>query len=449
MPNRSSAVVCSGCGHHSARWLGQCPACHGWGTFQDVEAAPSPAADGVRARPIGEVPRAAARRWSTGIGELDRVLGGGIVPGSVAVVSGEPGIGKSTLMLQVAAQAAGDRTVLYVTGEETAAQVRLRADRLGLGGPRLLLVATSDLSSALAQVAEHEPALVVVDSIQTLSDPAAGAGPGSLTQVRACADGLALAARSRGLAVVMVGHVTKEGTLAGPRALEHLVDVVLSFDGDHHHALRLLRATKNRFGSTGEIGCFTMRDVGLVEVTDPSRLFLGDRPDGVAGSAVTVTMEGQRPLAVEVQALVAASPLQLPRRQVSGLDPHRVQLLAAVLERRAEVQLSRRDLFASAVGGVRLREPAADLACCLAIGSSEADRPLQSRLVAVGEVGLSGEVRVVPQLARRLAEAARLGSRGAVVAASYDGPDHGLELHRVADVRSALRVALVRRIRAA
>lgn len=408
----------------------------------------APVAPAAAARPIGEVPLQDAERLPTGLGEFDRVLGGGLVPGAAVLLGGEPGVGKSTLLLQVAndiaatAASDGGRPVLYVSGEESPGQIRLRAERLGTAAADLLVAADTSLPSVLGLVGQHAPRVLVLDSIQTVSDPALPSSPGSVVQVRECAASLVRLAKATGTAVVLVGHVTKEGSIAGPRVLEHLVDVVLSFEGDDLHALRLLRAVKNRFGASGEIGCFEMSSEGLREVVDPSRLFVGDHTERATGVALTVALEGPRPLVVEVQALVADAVAPLPRRQATGVDTSRLPMLVAVLDQRARVDVGRRDLFASAVGGVRLKEPAADLAICLAIASAHAGRPIARRLVAIGEVELAGEVRVVPQIDRRLAEAARLGSTDAVVPAAYDGGAHGLRLHRVGDLRSAIVAAL-------
>ena len=383
--------------------------------------------------------------WSarpTGIDELDRVLGGGLVPGSVTLLGGEPGIGKSTLLLQVAAAGAntGSRC-LVVSAEESAQQVRLRAERLGTLHPRLLVQAETSLPAILAGVDQCDPDLLVVDSIQTVFDPEIGSAPGSVSQVRECAHQLVQVAKARGMAVVLVGHVTKEGALAGPRVLEHVVDTVLAFEGERHHALRLLRAVKHRFGPTGELGLFEMTEGGLAGVPDPSRLFLGDRREGVAGSAVVPTMEGQRPLLVEVQALVIDTAVPMPRRSAQGLDGSRLALWLAVLERRCGIGFGKQEVYASAVGGVRITEPGADLAVVLALASATHDAPLEDGLVAVGEVGLGGEVRQVAHIERRLTEARRLGFTEAIVPASApDGPP-GLRLFRVRSVNDALRVA--------
>lgn len=427
--------------------MGRCPSCGAWGSMSE-EAAVPPRSTGGRggpsatALPLAEVAEDDATRDPTGIGELDRVLGGGIVRGSVVLLGGEPGVGKSTLLLLAAgAFAATGRTVLYVSAEESSAQVRLRADRLGMLETGVLVAAERRVPPILELVEQHRPGLLVVDSIQTVLDPDHGSVAGSVAQVRDCAGAFADLAKRTGVAVVLVGHVTKEGAIAGPRVLEHLVDVVLTFDGHGDGGLRFLRATKNRFGAAEEVGCFEMTGTGLAEVLDPSRLFLVDDPLEAPGIVRTVTLEGPRPLAVEVQALAAPSDLSTPRRQPTGIDPARFALLVAVLERRGGISFRGLDLFVSAVGGVRLREPAADLAICLAITSSWCDHALPSGLAAVGEVGLVGEVRATPRVEPRLAEAARLGSTAAIVPASYDGPGHGLRLTRVRGLAEAVEAA--------
>ena len=388
----------------------------------------------------------ADERAATGIAEFDRVLGGGLVPGSVTLLGGEPGAGKSTLLLQAAdALAATGRTVLYVSAEESPGQVRLRAERLDALAEGLLLAAESDVPAILGLVDNHAPDVLIVDSIQTVRLPDLTGPAGSVSQVRECAAALVTSAKERGIATMLVGHVTKDGQLAGPRVLEHLVDAVCEMEGDRHHALRLLRATKNRFGAVGEVGCFEMTGAGLVGVDDAGRLFMGDTPLGTPGVAVTIALEGQRPLACEVQALVADTPLTNPRRVASGLDSQRLNLLVAVLERRAGVSLATRDVYASSVGGVRLSEPAVDLALCFAIASSRMELPVPAATVIVGEVGLAGELRLVASTQRRLSEAQRLGFTGAVVPAAYDGPDCGLRLQRARDLSNALDVGLAPR----
>jgi DNA repair protein RadA/Sms len=391
--------------------------------------------------PIGDVELGAVRAWPTGSSELDRVLGGGLVPGSVTLIGGEPGVGKSTLLTQVAASiAVGGLDVLYVSAEESRQQVRVRAGRLGALAPTLWLASETELGNVLAHIDRVRPAVVVVDSIQTIHDPALGSAPGSIVQVRECAHRLVREAKQRDLAVVLVGHVTKEGGLAGPRVLEHVVDTVLCFEGERHHALRLLRAAKHRFGSTAELGLFEMTDAGLEPVPDASALFLADRRPGVAGSAVVPTLEGQRPLLVELQSLVASSNLPMPRRSAQGVDGGRLAFLLAVLERRAAVSLTGADVFALAVGGVKVTEPGADLALALAVTSSRRDTPLPADLVACAEVGLGGELRQAGQTSRRLAEAARLGFGCALLPYSAPDPPPGLRALRAGTIADALRL---------
>lgn len=458
MSKTRTQARCQHCGHVEPRWLGRCPGCDAWGSMHDetvragersaVAGRTAPAdRSGRRARPIAEVPLSDADRVATGIGELDRVLGGGLVPGSVTLVGGEPGAGKSTLLLQAAATMAsgdggGGLTVLYVSAEESAPQVRARAERIGALAPTLLLASETQLPAILDLVAEHDPAMLICDSIQTVADPEVAGTPGGVGQVRECAAVLSRVAKERGMACLLVGHVTKDGQLAGPRVLEHLVDAVCEVDGDRHHALRLVRASKNRFGPVGEVGCFEMTGAGLAGVPDAGRLFVGDAGEGTAGVAVTIALEGHRALACEMQALVAPSSLTNPRRVASGVDTARLALLVAVCQRRADVDLSTSDVYASTVGGVRLVEPAVDLALCLALASSRWDRPVGRNLVALGEVGLAGELRRVPQTDARLAEAARLGFASALVPAAYDGPRHGLRVHPARDLAQALGLAL-------
>jgi DNA repair protein RadA/Sms len=394
------------------------------------------------ARPIVAVSVTPARHRPSGVPELDRVLGGGLVPGSVVLLAGEPGVGKSTLLLEVAHQWAagsGDQVALVVSGEESASQVRLRAERTGALHDRLYIAAETDLSAILGHVDAVRPGLLVLDSVQTISSPTADSVPGGVTQVRAVTAAMVAAAKERGIATVLVGHVTKDGAVAGPRTLEHLVDVVLHFEGDRHSSLRMVRAVKNRFGPADEVGCFEMHDGGIRGLADPSGLFLNRHPEAVPGTCVTVALEGRRPLLAEVQALVAPTPVP-PRRTVSGLDGARLAMVLAVLQRRARLRLHDRDVFAATVGGVRVAEPAADLALALAVASAATDLPLGSGLVAVGEVGLAGEVRPVSSVPRRLAEAARLGFRRALVPPGVERPSHGgLEVVEVPDLATALR----------
>ncbi len=420
----SPSFRCSECGWQAVKWVGRCGECQAWGSVSEVGAVTvrTTAAAAVErpAIPIGEVDARRAVARPTGVPEFDRVLGGGLVPGAVVLVAGEPGIGKSTLLLDVAARAAragehGERRVLYVTGEESAAQVRSRAERIEAMARTLYLASETDLASVLGQIEQIEPDLVVIDSVQTISSAQVEGSAGNVTQVREVAASLIQAAKSRGIAVLLVGHVTKDGSIAGPRVLEHLVDVVIQFEGERHSRLRLVRAVKNRYGPTDEVGCFDLSDVGIVGLADPSGLFLSGRTAEVPGTCVTVTLEGRRPLVTEVQALVTRSSLTTPRRATSGLDTARVNMILAVLDKRAEAPIGGSDAYLSTVGGVRITEPAADLAICLALAGAITDRPLPAGTVAFGEVGLAGEIRPVTGAHRRLSEAQRLGFTRAVV----------------------------------
>lgn len=412
---------CGDCGAEHPKWSGRCTACGAWNSLvEDVEAESSgmatPAAllgPPPEVQRITQIDPLEGQPRPTGIGEVDRVLSGGLVPGSVTLLGGEPGVGKSTLLLQLLASIPGP--TLYVTAEESAQQVRLRADRLGALHDRISLLAETSLPRIRAAANALRPELLVIDSIQTVTDPDLGSGPGSVTQVRGCAQQLVTDAKANGITTLLVGHVTKEGALAGPRVLEHLVDTVLSFEGERHHALRLLRAAKHRFGTTNELGLFEMESDGLRAVPDASSLFLADRRVGVPGSVVTPVLEGHRPLLVEVQALATLSAFSTPKRTAQGFDHSRLAVLLAVLEQRAGVLLSPCDVYASVVGGIRLAEPGADLAICIAAASAVTGRPVPNKVVVCGEVGLAGELRQVPQTPRRLAEAARLGFRTAIV----------------------------------
>ena len=439
---------CSECGLTVAKWVGRCPECQAWGTLTEVgapaggRAAVSAGPVSSPAQPIDQVDVEAARSRPTGVAELDRVLGGGLVPGAVVLLAGEPGVGKSTLLLDCAARAArAGSPTLYVTGEESAAQVRLRAGRTGALEPHLWLAAETDLAAVVGHVEAVSPGLLVVDSVQTIASAEVEGSAGGVTQVRAVAAALIAVAKSRGIATVLVGHVTKDGAIAGPRLLEHLVDVVLHFEGDRHSTLRMVRAVKNRFGPADEVGCFSLGDGGIEGLADPSGLFLSRRPEPVPGTCVTVTVEGRRPLLAEVQALVAPSPGGgSPRRAVSGLDGSRVAMTLAVVERRGAVPLGRSDVYTSTVGGVRLTEPATDLAVALAVISAASDVALPTDVLALGELGLSGEVRPVPGVQRRLAEAVRLGFRRALVPVGTGAPPEGMTTWEVADLSGALVV---------
>jgi DNA repair protein RadA/Sms len=367
--------------------------------------------------PIGQVDAAAASAQPTGLDELDRVLGGGLVPGAVLLLAGEPGVGKSTLLLEAGALVAAKAPVLYVTGEESAAQVRLRADRIGSVSENLYLAAETDLDAIISHVAAVNPSLLIIDSVQTISASGVDGVPGGVTQVREVAAALTAVAKDRALPTILVGHVTKDGSVAGPRTLEHLVDVVLHFEGDRNSRLRMVRAMKNRYGPTDEVGCFDLGEYGLIGLADPSGLFLSRHHEPVPGTCVTVTLEGRRPLLAEVQALVAASYVEVPRRVTSGLDSSRVGMVLAVLERRAGLKIGKSDVFAATVGGVRLTEPSVDMAIALAMASSVSNLAIPQGVIAFGEVGLAGEVRPVAGVPRRVAEAERMGFRRAIVPA--------------------------------
>ncbi|GGS75631.1 DNA repair protein RadA [Planobispora rosea] len=411
---------CSECGWQTAKWVGRCGECQSWGTVDEETARSgvSVATGGAvtaPAVPIGQVKAEVAHARTTGVPELDRVLGGGLVPGAVVLLAGEPGIGKSTLLLEAASKIARQQTVLYVTGEESAAQVRLRADRIGAIHDSLYLAAETDLSALVTHVEKVQPGLLVVDSVQTIGSTQATGVPGGVTQVREVAGNLVRMAKERGMSTVLVGHVTKEGSIAGPRTLEHLVDVVLHFEGDRHSRLRMVRAIKNRYGPVDEVGCFDLHENGIEGIADASGLFVSHRAEPVPGTCVTVTMEGTRPLPAEVQALVARTEAQQPRRSSSGLDPYRVTMVLAVLERRLNARLGGCDVFTATVGGIKLSDPAIDLSVMLAVASAAGDKALPPGLVVLGEVGLAGELRPVRDVRRRLSEAARLGFTRALV----------------------------------
>lgn len=450
---------CSECGWTTVKWVGRCGECQAWGTVAetgpDATSGRTPAATiAVPAVPIGDVDASQARFHTTGVSELDRVLGGGLVPGAVVLMAGEPGIGKSTLLLDVAAKVArhrrpeGDtRTVLYVTGEESAAQVRLRADRIGAVADTLFLAAETDLGRALGQIEKADPDLLIVDSVQTLQSQSVEGTGGGVTQVREVAASLINEAKSRNMTTVLVGHVTKDGSIAGPRLLEHLVDVVCQFEGEKHSRIRLLRAVKNRYGPTDEVGCFDLTETGITSVEDPSGLFVSRTALPVSGTCLTVTLEGRRPLLAEVQALLDRSSTAQPRRATAGLDSQRVAMLLAVLQRRAGVNLAGLDCYVSTVGGVKLTEPSTDLAVAMALASAAQDRPLPQRLVCFGEVGLAGEVRPVPGIGRRIQEVARLGFTHAVVPASPTGPGPvpaGFTVREVTTISDAMELLFPR-----
>ena len=465
MARAESRFVCQTCGASYLRWEGQCRACESWNTLVETVVRVPTRAEGARAagrdatrsaRPaadvvaLADVQSPSVPRIATGLAELDRVLGGGIVPGSLVLVGGEPGVGKSTLLLQVAAGVVAPRgRVLYATGEESAAQVRLRASRLGLldgpAGPGIEVLAASEVGRVVEHARATMPTLVVVDSIQTMTVDELDGPAGSVGQVKESALRLMDLAKGDGVAVILVGHVTKDGSIAGPKTLEHLVDAVLELGGERSGVLRVVRATKNRFGSTEEIGVFELGERGLIEVADPGRAFLVEHDRAAAGSVVAATMEGSRPLLVEVQALVATAGFGTPARRVSGIDPNRLALLLAVLGRRAGVGLGGHDVYANLAGGLAVAEPGLDLPLALALASSFRDRPVAPATVAVGEVGLLGELRVIGGLERRLREAARLGFERAIVPATGRGRPPtvaGLEVIAVPTLRDAIRIGL-------
>ncbi|WP_066366835.1 DNA repair protein RadA [Herbidospora mongoliensis] len=413
---------CGECGWVTLKWVGRCGECQAWGTVEEggIRAGVTEVKGGAvsaPAVPIGQVKGEVAHARPTGVGELDRVLGGGLVPGAVVLLAGEPGIGKSTLLLEAAGHVGRRETVLYVTGEESAAQVRMRADRIGAVVDNLYLAAETDLGALVTHVEKVNPQLLIVDSVQTIGSADATGVPGGVTQVREVAGNLVRLAKERGMATVLVGHVTKDGSIAGPRTLEHLVDVVLHFEGDRNSRLRMVRAIKNRFGPIEEVGCFDLHDKGITGITDPSGLFISRHPEPVPGTCVTVTIEGTRPIPAELQALVGPTEAPQPRRTSSGLDSYRVAMVLAVMERRLNAKIGRCDVFTATVGGIRLTDPAVDLALMLSVVSAAGDNPLPQGLIALGEVGLAGELRPVRDVRRRLAEAARLGFTRALVPA--------------------------------
>jgi DNA repair protein RadA/Sms len=461
MAKTATAYRCTECGWQTAKWSGRCGECQAWGTVTEGSSglsrlgnararSISPITIGTPAVPIGKVDADDASAKPTGMDELDRVLGGGLVPGAVLLLAGEPGVGKSTLLLEAGALVAESGRVLYVTGEESAAQVRLRADRIGAINDQLYLAAETNLDTILAHIEAVDPKLLIIDSVQTISVAGVDGVPGGVTQVKEVAAALSAVAKERSLATILVGHVTKDGSVAGPRTLEHLVDVVLHFDGDRHSQLRMVRAVKNRYGPTDEVGCFDLGEYGLIGLPDPSGLFLSSHAEPVPGTCVTITLEGRRPLPVEVQALVAhvGNTEQPTRRATSGLDGARVGMVIAVLQRRASIKLGRADIFVATVGGVRISEPSVDLAVAIALASSASNLNVPAGVVAIGEVGLAGEIRRVPGVSRRLAEAERMGFRRAVVPVgsmsleTTQAPAGAIEVLEVADVHQALSLVL-------
>jgi len=456
MAKTHTRYICQSCGCESPKWMGRCPDCGEWATLVEelmpaTQASKSAAGGNAAAvfgspTPITELRTDGAARTSSGISEFDRVLGGGIVAGSLILIGGDPGIGKSTILIQVANHLgvhAGK--VLYVSGEESAEQVKLRSNRIGIGTPNLLLASETNIDAVEHFIGASAPAFVVIDSIQTMYDPELASAPGTVSQVRSCTNTLAKMAKRAGIPIFIVGHVTKEGSLAGPRVLEHMVDTVLYFEGERHQSYRVLRAVKNRFGSTDELGIFEMRETGLEEVPNPSEALLSERPEQGTGSVVTSTMEGSRPLLVEIQALVAPSYFASPRRTCAGIDYNKMLMILAVLEKRVGLSLGNKDVYVNVAGGVRIIEPATDLAVALAVGSSLLDLQVDPQAVVLGEIGLAGEVRAVGQLEKRLKEAARLGFGRAILASRSAGKmskQVDIQAIGVHSVRAAMDAAL-------
>ncbi|MGE3270432.1 MAG: DNA repair protein RadA [Chloroflexota bacterium] len=462
MAKARTEYVCRECGAKAVRWSGRCPECQAWSTLDERVVRATAASSAVSGRPrvavapsgvvsrplrLSEIDVADVDRLAVGIDEFGRVLGGGVVPGSLVLIGGDPGVGKSTLLAQVCDEVAKrNGPVLYISGEESLAQIGLRARRLGLGAQDLLFASDTDLGTILETIENARPTMVVVDSIQSIHSADVESSPGSVSQLRECTLRLMQLAKGSGVSVFLIGHVTKEGALAGPKMLEHMVDTVLYLEGERYHAYRLLRGTKNRFGPTHEVGVFEMRGEGMVEVANPSAAFLSERGEGTTGSSVLVTMEGTRPLLVEVQALASRSSLAVPRRAANGIENNRLLLVSAVLGRRLGVPLHDQDLYVNVIGGLRIDEPAADLAVALSIVSSFKDREVDPRAVVAGEIGLSGELRSVGQLEIRLREAAKLGFERAVVPRSASLralSGLGLELVPASTLREAINAALL------
>ncbi len=452
-----SVFYCQSCGYESSKWMGQCPGCREWNTFVEEVIKPAAGAKssskgigvsrtgGEQAKPmkLSEITLDEADRFDTHIGELNRVLGGGLVKGSLTLVGGDPGIGKSTLLLQTARLLSSDkRKVLYISGEESLQQIKLRANRIGKFTEDMSLLCETDLGIIEETIRRAVPDVVIIDSIQTMYNEAVSSAPGSVSQVRESTGVLMRIAKQQGVSIFIVGHVTKEGTVAGPRVLEHMVDTVLYFEGDRHASYRILRAVKNRFGSTNEIGVFEMRQEGLAEVENPSEYMLEGKPENASGSVVTCSIEGTRPILIEIQALVSHTNFNFPRRQANGTDYNKVNLLMAVLEKRVGLELSSYDAYINLAGGMKLNEPALDLSMCLAIVSSFRNRPISDEVIAFGEVGLSGEVRSVNMPDIRIAEAQRLGFSTCIVpkavAEKYKKSFDGIKLIGVADLQEAV-----------
>ncbi|MCI6433464.1 MAG: DNA repair protein RadA [Clostridiales bacterium] len=454
MAKTKTVFYCTSCGNETPRWQGRCPACGAWNTIEEHVEKPTVSGTKGKSAPVGQSRRpqklsdVAAEgeiRFSTGMGELNRVLGGGAVAGSLVLVSGAPGIGKSTLLLQICSSLCAGRKVLYVSGEESERQLKLRAERLGVAPEELYILSETRLSDILEAASELKPDILIVDSIQTMYNEENDSSPGSVSQVKDCTMSMMQLSKSSGITVFVVGHINKDGNIAGPKVLEHMVDCVLYFEGDPNSSYRLLRAVKNRFGSTNEIGVFEMRDAGLVEVPNPSQMLLDGRPEGASGTCVACVMEGTRPVLAEVQALVAKTTMNMPRRASDGFDFNRAVLMLAVMEKRAGMKMSLFDAYINVIGGLRLDEPAADLPIVLALASSYRDQCIADDLVAIGEVGMTGEIRAVSHMNQRLAEITRLGFRKCIIprggSEKLEIPDE-ITVYRVRNIREAIETAM-------
>ncbi|MBQ8894176.1 MAG: DNA repair protein RadA [Clostridia bacterium] len=446
MPKIKQVYICTQCGYESPKWYGQCPQCKEWSTFeektvqQSSQVSPAGSSKALEIKPIGSIKGSSEMRFSTGLKELDRVLGGGLVVGSLTLVGGDPGIGKSTLMLQICQYLGQDKTILYVSGEESMSQIKLRAERLQVNTNNLYLACETNVESVLAACLLNQPEILIVDSVQTMMCERVSGTPGSVSQIKEATAAFMHLAKEQGITVFVIGHVTKEGALAGPKVLEHMVDTVLYFEGDKNLNHRILRTVKNRFGSTNEIGVFDMQNGGLIEVDNPSKMFLEGRPENVPGTCVTCILEGTRPVLAEIQALVSKTGYPVPRRMASGIDFNRMALLIAVLEKRANFVLYNQDAYVNVVGGFKVLETAADLAIVLAIASGFSDFEMPGDLIAVGEIGLSGEIRAVSFLEKRIKEAQKLGFSKIMVPSrnKLSHPIEGIEIIRVSSVSQAI-----------